>query len=103
MLKTKDIGNLQSNEVFYRSLFGLPYASFETNAQTTLQQTLDISDTFLSAEISRITLSSLNISSWSEEQKNSAKIAISLTNIPGFPSESVRLFQVKVIEQLSRL
>lgn len=96
--------NFSSNEVFYRSLFQLPYDQFSVAAKLELIRQFRLSsDLELSQRIGEITLSSMDVSSWTWEQREIAEIIISLSWIHGFPAEEVRLFQNNALQQMAAL
>lgn len=95
--------NFTSNEVFFRSLFGLDYASFEQQANASLKQLIQITDQQLSLQIGNITNSSFDVSLLSSSQKELSKVIISLTGISGFNAADVKAFQLRAINQLARL
>lgn len=95
--------NFSSNEVFFRSLFGLDYASFEQQANASLKQLIQLTDQQLSLQIGTITDTSFDVSSWTNNQKEVSKVIVSLTGISGFAAADVKAFQLKAVNQLHRL
>lgn len=103
MIEMSDYGNFSSNEIFFRSLFDLQYSYFEQSAKASLRNLVQVSDQNLSLALWNILNYSINVTPWSTQQKELAKVIISFSWVSGYPANDVKNFQAKAIQQLDRL